>query len=199
MKIKYINYLLCLVAIICSIYLVITRDNQVGLILKDLSIIFTITLLFIFEKLLKVKISDGIKFVYILFVFMAHFLGATIELYNKINYFDKVTHTLSGVLTGYLSLFLLFLMNKYNKNEKIFNIIYIIIFTLAVAAFWEIFEYSANILFGGDAQRVQLTGVNDTMQDIIVALLGSIMVVVIYLFYNHSKIFNFDDSIERLK
>ena len=199
MKIKYINYLLCLVAIIVSIYLVITRDNQVGLILKDLSIILTITLPFIIEKLFKISIGDSIKFIYIVFVFMAHFLGATVELYNKISYFDKITHTLSGVLTAYGALLLLFMLNKYNKNDKVFNVIFMISFTLAIAASWEIFEYSANILFGGDAQRVALTGVNDTMQDIIVALLGSIMMILVYIFYNKSNMFNFDESIKRLK
>ena len=54
--------------------------------------------------------------------------------------------------------------------------------TLAIASLWECFEYCANILFGGDAQRVATTGVNDTMQDIIVAFIGSIIVSLIYSF-----------------
>lgn len=195
--IKYLNYLLCLVAIVFSIYLVITRDNQVGLILKDLAIILTITSPYLLEKLFSIKIDNKLKFVIILFIFIAHFLGATVEVYNKVSWYDKFVHTLSGCLTAYLSLFLLFLLNKYDSNDKKFNVIFMIIFSLAIAASWEIFEYTANIFFGGDAQRVALTGVNDTMQDIVVALLGSLMVALIYLFNNKSDIFNFSTSIKK--
>ena len=44
------------------------------------------------------------------------------------------------------------------------------------------FEYIANMLFGGDAQRVVTTGVNDTMQDIIVAFIGALIVSLVYIF-----------------
>lgn len=197
MKIKYINYLLCVVAVIASIYIIITKDTALGIILKDLSIILTIPLLYYIDLLFKIKIDEKIKFIYILFVFSAHFLGATVELYNKIECFDKINHTLSGVLTAYFSLILLNILNKYDSKSKLFNVIYMISVTLAVAAIWEIFEYTANIIFGGDAQRVLLTGVNDTMQDIIVAFLGSIMVCVMYLFYSEKDIFKFRNVIKR--
>lgn len=197
MKIKFINYFLCMSAIVCSIYLVITRDDKIGLILKDLSVVITITIPYICEKLFKMKIDDKLKLLYISFIFTAHFLGATLELYNKITYFDKITHTLSGVLTAYGALLILYILGKYKIKEKYFNTFFMICFTLSVAAFWEIFEYLANILFGGDAQRVMLTGVNDTMQDIIVAFLGSILVSLVHLFYNNLKIFDFSNSIKK--
>ena len=41
------------------------------------------------------------------------------------------------------------------------------------AGLWETFEFVCNILFGGDAQRVVATGVNDTMLDMIVAFIGA--------------------------
>ncbi len=195
--IKYLNYLLCLVAIIFSVYLVITRDNQIGLVLKDLSIIFTITSPFIIEKVFNIKMDNKMKFVIILFIFAAHFLGATAEVYNKISWYDKFVHTLSGCLTAYLSLFLLFLLNKYNSYDRKYNVIFMIMFSLAIAASWEMFEYTANILFGGDAQRVALTGVNDTMQDIIVAFLGSILVSILYAFNYKNSIFDFSTSIKK--
>ena len=51
-----------------------------------------------------------------------------------------------------------------------------------VAAGWEIFEFTADNLFGGNAQRALETGVRDTMKDIICALLGSILVVIPYIY-----------------
>ncbi len=198
MKIKYINYLLCVIAIIGSFYIIFTRENTLGIFLKDLSIIVTITLPYIIQKLCKVKIDDKLIFIYVLFIFFAQFLGVTVELYNKIPFFDKVIHTLSGVLTAFGSLLILSLMHKYDIKDKLFNIMWIISFTLMVAVGWEIFEYMANIFFGGDAQRVALTGVNDTMQDMIVALIGSMLVVIIYSFYSKLSIFSFENSVNKI-
>ena len=69
MKIKYINYLLCVIAIIGSFYIIFTRENTLGIFLKDLSIIVTITLPYIIQKLCKVKIDDKLIFIYVLFSF----------------------------------------------------------------------------------------------------------------------------------
>lgn len=176
------NYILIIIAVIGSYYFVFTRDKELGLILKDASIIVTITLPYIIEKIFKKNIPIGIKFFWILFIFLAQFLGATVELYNKVEYFDKFTHWLSGITTALISLMVLSYMDMFDKNKILFNVIWIISLTLAVAAGWEIFEYTANILFGGDAQRVVLTGVNDTMQDIIVALIGGIIVISVYCY-----------------
>lgn len=197
MKIKYINYLLCLVAIIGSFYVIVVKDREVGVILKDASILVTITLPFILDKIFKIRLDNKLKFIYILFVFCAHFLGATIELYNKISWYDKFCHTLSGVLTGYGALLILTVTKSCDIRNKCFIIICTICFTLAIASIWEIFEYSANILFGGDAQKVAKTGVNDTMQDIIVALIGSIFVCLVYGFYSTFNIFNFTNSVKK--
>lgn len=195
---KYLNYLLIIIAIIGGIYVVITKDDEIGLILKDLSLIITMLLPYIIEKLFKVKIDERIKFIYLAFVFCAQFLGTTLEWYNKINYFDKINHTLSGVLTAYASLVILHLFNKYEHDNVLFNIVWMISVTLAIAGLWEIFEYLANIIFGGDAQRVVATGVNDTMQDIIVAFLGSIMVALVYRFYNKNVLFTFTNSVKKI-
>lgn len=176
------NILLVIIAVIGSYYYVFTRDNQLGLILKDASILITITLPYIIEKIFKTKISIVIKTTYIVFIFIAQFLGVTVELYNHISWFDKFTHWLSGIITALLSLSLLSKFKLYNRKNVLFNIIWMISITLAIASLWECFEYGANILFGGDAQRVATTGVNDTMQDIIVAFIGSIIVSLIYSF-----------------
>lgn len=198
MRIKYINYLLSLVAIIGSFYIIVVKDRELGVILKDASILVTITLPYILEKIFKIKIDNKLKFIYILFVFCAHFLGATVELYNKISWYDKLCHTLSGVLTSYGALLILTFIKNCNIENKFFNIMYMICVTLAVASLWEIFEYTANILFGGDAQKVVQTGVNDTMQDIIVAFIGSLFVCLIYGFYSTLNIFNFTNSVKKI-
>ena len=178
--IKKINISLILIAILGSLYFVFTRDNNIVLVLKDISIIITISALYIIQKIFKIKISEGINLIYIIFVFMAHFLGVICELYNYIYWFDKFVHFLSGVVTSFVAIYLLV---KFKKDKNMFfDILYIITLTLAIAALWEVFEYLSSYYFNLDPQKVALTGVSDTMGDIIVAFLGSILTSISYYF-----------------
>lgn len=180
--IKKINISLILIAIIGTLYFVFTRDTNIVLILKDISIIVTINALYIIQKLFKIRINEVINLIYIIFIFMAHFLGVICELYNYIYWFDKFVHFLSGIVTAFVAIYLLV---KCKKDKNIFfDILVIISLTLAVAAFWEIFEYLSSFYFHMDPQKVLLTGVNDTMGDIIVAFLGSVLVSISYYFEN---------------
>lgn len=179
---KRINISLILIAIIGTLYFVFTRDTNIVLILKDISIIVTISALYIIQKLFKIKINEVINLIYIIFIFMAHFLGVICELYNYIYWFDKFVHFLSGIVTAFVAIYLLV---KFKKDKNMFfDILVIVSLTLSVAAFWEIFEYLSSFYFHMDPQKVLLTGVNDTMGDIIVAFLGSVLVSISYYFEN---------------
>ncbi len=187
--IKKVNISLIVVAVLCSFYIAFTKNQNIVLILKDISILLTINLLYIVKKIFKVKISDSVNFIYILFIFMAHFLGVTCELYNYIFWFDKFTHFLSGILSGFAAI--LILVKSKNKNSIYFNILFIIAFSLMLASLWEMFEYLSSCLFNVDPQKVLETGVNDTMGDIIVAFLGALIVSLCYHFEyknNHNLI-----------
>lgn len=178
--IKKINILLIVIAIIGSLYFVITKDDNVVFVLKDISIIFTISALYIIQKIFKIHINEGLNLIYILFIFVAHFLGVICDLYSNIYWFDKFAHFLSGVITSFVAIYLLV---KFKKGKNLFfNILYIIALTLMIASLWEIFEYLSSYYFNVDPQKVLATGVTDTMGDLIVALLGSILVSICYYF-----------------
>lgn len=67
------------------------------------------------------------------------------------------------------------------KTKKIiFNIIFIVSFSIALAGLWEIFEFTADNLTGQDAQDFLLTGLDDTMYDLILATFGSILYGIYY-------------------
>ena len=169
---KKINKILILCLVIVSLFTVgLELDKGIVIILKDLSIVFTIFLPYIFEKIFKQKLAEGFKFIWIIFVFMAHYLGVICEFYNSWPFFDKITHMLSGILTAYIAMIIL---DGSKIKKKGFNVLFIICFSALCALTWEIFEFICNILVGGDAQKVLETGVDDTMLDMIVALIGSI-------------------------
>lgn len=180
--IKKINLTLILVTIVGSLYFVFTKDSDMVMILKDLSIIITINALYIIKKIFKIDIREELNFVYILFIFLAHFLGVICELYNLIYWFDKFVHFLSGIVSSCGAIYLLVSFKK-NKNLT-FDVIFIIAITLLVASTWEVFEYLCSYYLNVDPQKVALTGVSDTMGDIIVAYLGSILVSMCYYFEN---------------
>ena len=178
--IKKINILIIIITFMSSVFVALTKQEELVLFIKDISILFTISGLYIIQKMFKTKIDDNINLVYILFVFMAHFLGVVVNLYDKLYWYDKFTHFLSGILTSFAAIYIL---NRGNSNKKLwFNILFILSFSMLVAAFWEVFEFTSSCLFNVDPQKVKLTGINDTMGDIIVAYLGSILVSICYIY-----------------
>ena len=175
---KKINKLLIILISIIALFTVLFElDKGPVIVLKDISIVLTLILPYLFEKVFKKNLSEGFKLVWIIFIFMAHYLGVICELYNSWTFFDKIVHTISGILTAYVAMIIL---DDNKVKKKAFNILFIIAFSALCALTWEIFEFVCNILVGGDAQKVVETGVNDTMLDMIVALIGSILFSIWY-------------------
>lgn len=172
---KKINNLLILIICIIDISAIVlkfTINYNV-----NIMICIALSILVIIPKLLKQKINftDTMEFIFLCFVFLAGVVGSVLKLYELVYWYDSFTHLLSGILTAYLGVIILKRIKKY--DNKIFNVMFLICFTLAVAACWEIFEFTSDSLLGLDAQRVIETGVTDTMKDIICALLGSIIFI----------------------
>lgn len=128
------------------------------------------------------KVNDLIELIFLLFILFAQLLGSILHFYGIIYWYDSFMHYISGILTSFLAVIILILFNKYDDNDKVFNVIFILSITLMVASLWEIFEFTTDNLLDGDAQRVVATGVTDTMKDIICALLGSILFSFCYLY-----------------
>ena len=105
------------------------------------------------------------------------------KFYDKIFMYDKIIHTISGIFTSILA-FLILKNDKKQKLSMLNKFIYIISFSMLVASVWEFFEYGADIIFKSDTQKVLKTGVNDTMQDMLVACFGSIL----FTIFNKKKI-----------
>lgn len=186
---KKINFLLKLVSIIIGIIVGIRQiisGTPIGDILISLSLILIVFIPNILRKN-GVKITPTIEFIYLLFIFLAQTLGSVLDFYQTFYFYDKAMHFLSGILTSLIGIYILVKSGIYSKRNVLFNCIIIIFTALALASFWEMFEFICNIIFGGDAQNVVKTGVDDTMIDIIAAFLGSILLCTAYLYEEESK------------
>lgn len=175
---KFVVVVLCILGIAYAFPMILEGDwYEVGI---RLTIILTALVPTMVRKILHLKISYTMELVYLLFIIFGHFIGSILGIYNEISHYDKIMHTLSGVLTSFVALIVLNNINQYKFKNVIFNIVFMIVFSLAVAGIWEIFEFTNDILFQADAQRVAISGVDDTMLDMIVALFGSILVCIEY-------------------
>ncbi len=181
---KIINIVLKLISIIIGIIVgtkQIINGTPVGDTLISFSLIIIVLLPNILRKLGS-KITPIMELMFLLFIFFAQTLGSVLDFYQKYYFYDKMVHFSSGLVSSFLGIYILVILNIYNKKNLVFNIIMIIFTAMAIAGFWEIFEFVSNTIFGGDAQKVMLTGVNDTMTDIIVALLGSLLISLLYMY-----------------
>ena len=143
-----------------------TKINVVNT-LKILSIFLSINVIKIVN--IKYKINDEVNLVYIIFIILAHFIGVILNFYDKILYYDKFVHFLFGIVCSYI------VFNSLKEKNNILKILLVIIITMFFATMWEVYEYTTSIILKIDPQNNITTGVNDTMQDIIVAFIGTII------------------------
>lgn len=166
---KKINLLLVIIMIIVSSYMLTIVDPTRRIIIY--SLVISLIPIYILKKL---KL-DRFTTVYIIFIFLSHFMGAILNLYYTLNFYDKFTHFMSGIL---VSLIVIELFK--NKVDKSILLILIISINLSVASLWEFFEFFSDFIFKGDAQRVLISGVGDTMLDMISAFIASIITSIVY-------------------
>ena len=123
------------------------------------------------------------------FIVAAMYLGSVFDFYIIIPMYDKILHLLSGVIIGLIG-YILFLYVMNGTSEKLYKwympILFSIIFAIAAAAVWEIWEFSTDQLFGFTSQNNSL---HDTMWDIICGtVMGIIANIPIYLHVKGKKI-----------
>lgn len=146
---------------------------------------------FLLWKLLGLQNVWQLDFVILLFLYLSFSIGIVSAGYYTIPYYDKAMHTVSGVFVGFLALVSFYWLKPVKKIEKSdcpLCSVFIFSFSLAVAGLWEICEYAMSLVTGMDPQRVATTGVGDSMQDMIVCMLGTILFLVPTLvFYQRGK------------
>lgn len=186
---KKLNYLLIAIAIIVGVGYGISDciNGDIYGSLICFAIIPVMLAPYILRKIFSIQINSQIETIYLIFVFFAHFLGSIVDLYHYINGYDKVMHFLSGMLSALVGFIILVKMSDYKKQKTLFVIIFVMAVSLSIGALWEFYEFTADNLFGKDAQNVLTTGVDDTMWDMIMAFFGAMIVSGRYYYELHKK------------
>lgn len=123
------------------------------------------------------------------FVFLTVFLGGVQGYYTKLPHWDSMLHFQSGFLLGLLGFVIVYILNKQTK-KKInltpgFISFFSVCFSLALAAVWEIFEFIVDSTLGTNWQE---SGIPDTMGDLIVNGIGSLIVAVLAYFWMRRRL-----------
>lgn len=134
------------------------------------------------------------------FIVGAMYLGSVLDFYLIIPFYDKILHLLSGLIIGIIGYILfLHMVNGEDKSKyrKYMPILFSVIFSIASAAVWEIWEFSTDKLFGFASQNNSL---DDTMWDIICgSIMGIISNIPLYLYVRGIKIKFIDKIIDDMK
>lgn len=131
------------------------------------------------------KVSDGLYYAGLLFVFAASPMGSVLDLYRSFGPYDKIVHFFSGILLATLGMMIImYLFKRFGHADeellaKLFvpAVCFAFFFSSAGAGIWEIFEFTADRLAGGGMQR----GMVDTVTDIIAGNVGALAYVVFSL------------------
>lgn len=112
------------------------------------------------------------------YVLMAMLLGTCGGLYSLIPIYDLLLHGFFGFIGGIITMYVI--CNNHVKMNSFVFILLCTFTTLGMAAIWEIYEFTIDIIFNKNTQLVQ-TGVTDTMTDIIITFVGVIIFDFCYL------------------
>lgn len=147
----------------------------------------------VYNMLTKKPLPMILSIITAVFVFLTCNLVIACNFYNKIICWDLLMHGTFGFVCCLILFVMLIRWNGSKLNPVGFMII-IFVFTMGVAALWEVWEYLADSITGGDAQRVMesiaqgKSPVADTMEDIIVSMAGCAIfyiTLIIDKFVNH--------------
>lgn len=128
---------------------------------------------FFIEKTFKTELDGKMKIAYILFLFASQYLGSIVGLYGN-GWWDTFLHLLSGIFLAFLGFDFFSRLDDDIRTEipKRFLFVYIVVFSMAGAALWEMYEFTSDVVLN---TTMQGNGNDDTMVDIIAGSLGGLL------------------------
>lgn len=128
----------------------------------------------------RVHIPHEFEALGVVFLFLSLFLGEVAGYYQRFWWWDALLHLSSGFLLGVMGFLLVYVLNQ---KEEIgvhmrsgFVAFFAFVFAVAVGAFWEIFEFAVDQIFGLNMQK---SGITDTMWDLIADTVGALVIAIL--------------------
>ena len=208
--IKIVALLIIVMAVIHELWLVYHGTRGSRLIFSGMQ--YVTLLLIIVPSLLKKRLNVEMPWmlfaVIVVFCFSGLIMGDALSFYKLIPWWDDLLHIESGVLLAAIGLWLLRIALDANEKPISFNrwvlAIYLVMFSLGCATFWEVIEFTLDDLFGFNTQQFMATttgsliteadiplcghdALYDTMMDLSTTLVGAVPAA-IYCFFRYDKV-----------
>jgi len=172
----------CLTLLAAGIYMMVIRHfYEAAAALSGLAIIGII--LRLTKRLFPGKKLPILQAALAIVLFEAVFFGTVLDFYDKRPYFDKFNH---GVAGAFLAVIGLITFYWFNPEQRIrlsvrpgFVGFYCTGFAILGKVLWEFYEYAGDRILQANMQRWQfgvVYALTDTMLDLAVGLLGSVMI-----------------------
>ena len=150
------------------------------------------------DRKLHIEIPNLLEIIILLFIYASVFLGEMQDYYYKFPYWDTMLHGCSMFVIAGIGFSLINILNKSKKITMQLSPFFVSFFSVCFATFvavvWEIYEYFMDMAFGFDMQKDTILangavdiGLIDTMEDLIIGLIGALIFAVIGYFYVKSK------------
>ena len=173
-----ISLLLKGLLILGAIFLFIAGQYQA--VVETLLILCITFMPLVLDARLQVKIPYEFETLAFLFAYLSLFLGEVLDFYNRFWWWDIVLHISSGFLLGITGFLLVYVLNEDKKINfdlsPFFIALFAFMFAMGFGGIWEIFEFSADELFGLNMQK---SGLQDTMWDLIVDAIGALFISIL--------------------
>lgn len=157
--------------------------------------------LWLVRKLMGIRGGWQLETYIYIFSLMGWTLGGAGRVYELVPYYDKLVHCLSGVFVSMLALALYRMMERRHSREgenPATACVFVFSASMAVAGLFELCEFALAPIMGRDLQNVAGTGVTDTMGDMLVCLIGTVVTVLLMLRSCRGKHDPFTDAAEAL-
>ena len=133
--------------------------------------------LLLFYRLTGLKLVHQLDFIILAFTLIGYPLGSCLDFYARFPGYDKLIHMLSGAFVSVLCILLYCALkpgHRIGRGDFALALLFTFFGSMAVAGLWELAEYAINLVTGRDVQHVLDTGVGDTMQDMLVCMIGTL-------------------------
>jgi len=181
--------------IIYTIWIILIVESLISLWLghwnEAFIAVFTLGLTFLpilFEERMGVELPMTFAAMIVIFLFATLFLGEVGDFYERYWWWDVLMHSGSAIgfgLIGYVLVFMLFEGDRFAAPPLALAFLAFSI-AVAIGAVWEVFEYAMDQIFGLNMQK---SGLDDTMWDIIVNIVGASIGATAGYFYQKGQKF----------
>ena len=186
----------------------ITTNALIFCTLQYVVILAILTLPIVLRKRFMIQIPLMITVMCALFGFVAMVMGDGLNFYGKYSWWDSVLHLFSSCVLAFVGLWIItIIFEKQDQlvlNNKLFLSLYVLIFGLSCGAVWEVCEYAYDAFCGTNTQQFMATttasittvadiplcgheALRDTMTDLILDLVGSLLIS-IHVFFRYDKL-----------